>query len=254
MKAIFTLLTIFCLCLSAIASVQDDLEAKYNIGIQHYEARNYRSALASFQEILNTGYENKYLYYNMGNAAFRLNKYALSVWCYNKALILDPSMNDAQFNLEIVQQKVTNIIEPAPIPWHRSVIRSISQLLSTDGWAISAFIVLCLLVVSIVIFLLSATVVYRKLMFWTSVGLLSVFIVFFGFAIKTYYSTINPSKGVVIIPATGVKSEPNTQAVDVFTIHEGNIVTISDRAGDWLEIESPNGESGWLMKNALMEL
>lgn len=254
MKGIISLFFLFYISWSTYASIENDMVAKYQLGVTHYEARNYREALNDFQGIINSGYESNVLYYNLGNAAFRLNKFSFAIWCYNKALIIDPLFIDAKYNLNVAQQKLPNIIEPTPLPWHKNVIDQINKLLSTDGWAICTLIGLCMLVASIIIFLLSTAVYYRKLLFWISALLLLLNIFIISISLRTYYSSINPEKAIIIVPAIGVKSEPNAQAVDIFTIHEGNIVTISDRAGDWIEIESPNGESGWVAGIALMVL
>ena len=46
--------------------------------------------------------------------------------------------------------------------------------------------------------------------------------------------------------STAVKSSPDKSATDLFVLHEGTLVKISDRLEGWCEITIADGKKGWL--------
>ena len=45
---------------------------------------------------------------------------------------------------------------------------------------------------------------------------------------------------------TAVKSSPDKSATDLFVLHEGTLVEITDRLDNWCEITIADGKKGWL--------
>ena len=43
-----------------------------------------------------------------------------------------------------------------------------------------------------------------------------------------------------------VKSSPDKSATDLFVLHEGTLVEITDRLDNWCEITIADGKKGWL--------
>jgi SH3-like domain-containing protein len=43
-----------------------------------------------------------------------------------------------------------------------------------------------------------------------------------------------------------VKSSPSENSIDLFVVHEGTKVKITDSVGDWYEIRIANGSVGWM--------
>lgn len=46
--------------------------------------------------------------------------------------------------------------------------------------------------------------------------------------------------------STAVKSSPDKSATDLFVLHEGTLVEITDRLDNWCEITIADGKKGWL--------
>jgi Ca-activated chloride channel family protein len=64
-----------------------------------YKAKNYEAALSGFQDARSS--DN---YYNQGNALAHLQRYEEAIKAYDKALTLDASNHDAEYNREIVKK------------------------------------------------------------------------------------------------------------------------------------------------------
>ena len=46
--------------------------------------------------------------------------------------------------------------------------------------------------------------------------------------------------------STAVKSSPDKSSTDLFVLHEGTLVSITDRLDGWCEITIADGKKGWL--------
>ena len=54
------------------------------------------------------------------------------------------------------------------------------------------------------------------------------------------------TQAVVMSLSTAVKSSPDKSATDLFVLHEGTLVEITDRLDNWCEITIADGKKGWL--------
>jgi SH3-like domain-containing protein len=51
-----------------------------------------------------------------------------------------------------------------------------------------------------------------------------------------------------------VKSTPAEKGSDLFVIHSGLKVSITDHLNEWVEIRLPNGEKGWVLLSQIEEI
>ena len=76
---------------------------------------NYKDAIQAYESILELGYETGDLYYNLGNAYYRLHSIGLSAWAYYNALSMKPIDKDIIHNLHVTQARQVDRIEmPEP--------------------------------------------------------------------------------------------------------------------------------------------
>jgi len=125
------------------------------------------------------------------------------------------------------------------------------QSLSVDTWAIFSLIFLFVFFVAAAIFLVGNTITVRKIFFW--VGLV--------FLMSTLISVINAfyqhrdfqtsREAIIFEPTVNVKSSPDEGSQDIFVIHEGSKVKITDKVGAWIEIRIANGSDGWVPESTV---
>ena len=83
-------------------------EIFYNVGNAHYRLGDYEAALENYrqaQESEDPGLRQKALF-NGGNASFRLNRLQEAIAAYRKALEIDPGDRDARMNLEFARRRL----------------------------------------------------------------------------------------------------------------------------------------------------
>ena len=101
-----------------------------------YTNGNYQMAVEGYQSILNSGFESAELYYNLGNAFYKLNNIPESNFFYEKAKSISPSDEDILINLSFAQNLRIDKIEKLPITQTENLKNNILNLLSEKGWSL----------------------------------------------------------------------------------------------------------------------
>ena len=79
-------------------------------GNDAYTKGDFAAAVQAYNAVLDAGYQSADLYYNLGNAHYRLEEYGFSILNYERALRLKPNFRDAKENLDLVNSKTEDKI------------------------------------------------------------------------------------------------------------------------------------------------
>ena len=211
-----------------------------------YAAENYQQAAQQYEQLLKKGVSSD-LYYNLGNCYYRMDDITHAVLNYERALLLSPGEKDIRLNLQIARSKTIDKIVPESemffVTWYRSLV----NLMSVDGWARMALVALVLSVILALAYLFSDRLWLRKLGFFGGFALLALFVLSNLFAYQQQKALVHRSGAIIIRSAVNVKSTPANNGTDLFILHEGTKVTITDDSmKDWREIRVADGKEGWL--------
>ena len=211
-----------------------------------YAQGHYQQAIKDYEQLLKQGVSAD-LYYNLAGAYYRMDEMPKAVLNYERALMLSPGDPDIRFNLQMARSKTVDKITPESemffVTWYHSLI----NLTSVDGWARIALIALALAIVLALVYLFTDPVWLRKLGFFGALVLLACFVVANIFAYAQKQSFVNRSGAIIMAPAATVKSTPSKQGTDLFILHEGTKVEITDGAmRQWKRIRLADGKEGWL--------
>jgi tetratricopeptide (TPR) repeat protein len=211
-----------------------------------YSSAGYAEAVEQYESVIYAGFESAGLYFNLGNAYFKLNDIPSAVLYYEKARKLDPTDEDIKFNLALANSRIIDKMEPIPEFFLRSWWSNTRDILSSNQWAKAGLAGFILGLISVALFIISVSVFIRKFAFWTAVLLITVMAISFLFSISSYREYSKQSSGIIFTPTVTVKSSPTENSVDLFVIHEGTKVTITDRVEGWSEVRLANGNVGWV--------
>ena len=208
----------------------------------------YAEALNLYDSICSLGYSSSDLYYNMGNCYYRLNNIPYSIYYYEKSLLLDPSNNDAEFNLNIANRSLKQVVEVLPKPFYERWWSSLVHIMSADAWTIFSIIMLVLVLVGIGMYLFFGNIALRKTGF--SIAVISLLALILS-SICAYNATaaIKENNYAVVFEQTMVKSSPNADAVNSFEIYEGLTIQVVDSANGLYNIRLADGKEGWVDSN-----
>jgi tetratricopeptide (TPR) repeat protein len=216
-----------------------------------YMAGEYEAAISGYEKVLAKGQVSPSLYFNLGNALFKAKRIAPSILNYERALKLAPQDEDIRFNLKLASMTTIDRIEQMPVlflsRWHDAFM----QALPMDTWAWSCVLAFLLVFIGLAIFRISDNVGIRKALFYTAMvlvfwGILS------GYAAQQQYHQLTQDDRAVVFESTlNAKSAPEQTGKDLFVIHEGLVVQITEEIGDWYRIQLSDGNVGWVPKSAL---
>jgi len=134
------------------------------------------------------------------------------------------------------------------VTWYRSVV----NLCSVDGWAFYAILTLALAIVLALIYLFSNPVWLRKVGFFGAAAMLIVFVLTNIFAWQQRRELMYRRGAIIMEGAVPVKSTPASDGTDLFILHEGTKVNITDDTmKEWKEIRVPDGKEGWVESKQL---
>ena len=213
---------------------------------QLYQDGNYEEALNSYREIIGEGFESADLYYNMGNAAFRSNNIGYSILYYEKAVKLDPANDDARNNLEFVSRYRVDTFDQVPELFIRTWIRSLVNVFSEKTWGILSILLFIMILMSLLIYLFSHRLGFKKAGFFTALIALVLFVVTFSSALSRHRNIVNPEAGVITVPSVTVRSSPSESGTELFVLHEGTEVKVNEEVAGWRNIRVVDGREGWI--------
>jgi len=227
---------------NSMADQQADIE-KAN---KAYMAGFYENAITIYEKIINDGLASPELYYNLGNAYFKTNNFPSAILNFERALKYNPGDEDIEYNLAVANNKIVDKIELLPDLFYIKWWKNLKNWLSPDGWAIAVITLFTLLIILTAVFLLSRSIITRKILFASGLVILLASILTGLIAWQTYTESRRQNTAIVFTPTLPVKSSPDESSIDLFVIHEGLKVRIMDKIGDWNEIKIANGSKGWV--------
>ena len=98
----FISLSVLAFCFLVMHAQPADL---FRQGNEAYRQSDYQQAIEAYTAVLDAGYENADLYYNLGNAYYRTEQMGMAVLCYERALRIEPGFAEAKQNLALANAR-----------------------------------------------------------------------------------------------------------------------------------------------------
>lgn len=225
----------------------DEASVQFEKANELYRAGNMQDASSAYEQIVQQGYESVELYYNLGNAYFKLGSIPAAILNYERASRLDPNDEDVAYNLRLANLRIIDRIEPLPLLFFVKWWRSLVNLASGDVWGILAIALLWGAAASGGVLVSTRLLTVRRLTFWF--GALTLFCSICAFVLMSQRDAIerDANQAIVFLSSAPVKSAPDAQSTDLFVLHEGVKVYILDTVGAWKKIRLADGKVGWMM-------
>ena len=230
-------------CSVVIAS---DEENSLQKGNTYYREGAYDKAIEEYKKLVGEGYIGTSLFYNLGNANYRMGKIGYAILYYEKALELSPSDEDVKHNLDFAHLSTVDRIQPLPrfflFDWWEALL----GLFSDNGWVYVVFVLYLLVILLAGAYLYSKTVKQQKIFFFS--GISGVFLLAFSISLLVIKVNreVTLKSGVIVEQFVTVKFSPDSQSTDAFVIHEGLKVNLEDQLDKWIKIRLADGKVGWV--------
>ena len=239
-----TLLLIIPIASSAAENYPDSL---WNAANEAYAQERWEDAVNDYTAIAEASMESAPLWCNLGSAWYKSGNLGKAILCYERALKLDPSYEDARYNLELLNAMKLDRLESVPELILATWMKNLGRTLDSDSWAVCFLVFLVLTLAMVLLFILGSSATSRRAGFFTGVVCLLLAVASLSFSLWQKNEYMKADKAIIMKPVSSVKSSPSgDSAKDLFVLHEGTKVQVLDNVGGWSNIELSDGRQGWL--------
>ena len=227
-------------------------EAAVSAANNLYETGHYTEAVQIYEQLIDQGYRDSALFYNLGNTYFQQRDYARAILNYRRASLLEPRDQYIQDNLNLAQEKA-NLEIPAIAPGPLTVVADLTSrwlnLNETAILAIGLWFIASLLFFSWRLFSNenSASALRNGGIGFASLLLL----VMLSLGGRLLIEKNNP-EGIVVAPVVALRSEPGDQYATGVEIKAGAPVDLLEQRGDWIHLSGPGDSfNGWVPASSI---
>jgi tetratricopeptide (TPR) repeat protein len=218
---------------------------------QAYTGENYDLAVDRYREALNLGADDAVLHFNLGNAHARRGELGLAIASYLRAQRLSPRDRDIRGNLDWVRSHTRDLeLSGGGLPPVVAQLDRAAHLLSLDEWA-GAVLVLAWTLAAMVAWSWRRgwmTVAQRR----STIAVAALLLLAGVVAATRWYEERVRDTAVVVMEEVEVRSGPATSFPAVFRVHDGLLVTVSDRREGWVQVGLGGDWVGWMPDGALV--
>src|SRR5512138_613016 len=167
---------------------------------QAYSEGQYEKAIELYQKVTAAGFAAPGLYYNLGNAFFKLNDMPHAILWYERARRLDPGNEDINFNLNVANSKISDKIDAVPEMFYRRWFFNVVELLPADTWAWWAVLAFILSLSGGTLYVVSRVLILRKAGFWSGLVLLAFSLSLLWFSYWGHSRLSNIQEAILFTP------------------------------------------------------
>jgi tetratricopeptide (TPR) repeat protein len=229
-----------------------DNQTLWKEAADYYDQANYRSAIDDYSKLLERGFVNPQIYYNLGNSYFKAGQLGHSIWSFRRAVLLDPGFKQARGNLDYVRSFNTDQIASQQRGFILDIWDAVSGYLSANGYLL-VFMIAWWIAAGMVIF----GIIRRDSPSWLYYLLIvpAIVIIFSGASAARRINEDRLSHwGVLVTEAADIREGPGQEFNRIEVAHQGlELKILGSRENSYL-IELGNGLKGWVDKNAVLEI
>lgn len=219
-------------------------EATFERANASYEQGDYAGAVNAYEQLIAEGVTHASVFYNLGNAYFRLGNLGAAIANYERALHLDPRNSAARHNLDFaLYQTERRLPKPLPPAWEQSLL---IWHFSWSPRAVSTMAVVCWIGLWTV---LAARLWKPHKGLTRAAAVLALLAA--AFAASTYAKWRPPLLAVTMSDRVPVRYGPGDNQTASFNLLCGDRVVVEERREGWARVRTADGLRGWIDEQAL---
>lgn len=223
-----------------------------------YDSAQYHKAIDILEKEMlaqkENGVESADLYYNLGNAYYRIDNLGKARLYYERATLLNPGDRDTQRNINFIKSKMVDKIPIADSFFVKVWFHSVQNWFSADGWAKIGVTCFLLLIIAAGFYFFSKKEIMKKAGFYVGISMV-IFTIFANvFAFNQKRQIEEREFAIVMAKEAVIHSSPDSNSTSLMLIHEGTKVLISKEDRYWLEVEIENGVIGWIQREKIEQI
>ena len=209
---------------------------------QAYGEGHYEEAAAAYQAVVSSGHWNANVFYNLGNAYYRLGKFGQAIVNYERALALEPRHPEADANLRLARD------EARALELRKDPIERYAGLMTVKQWTIAGVAGFWIAL------FVAAHLMFTRRRSGARIVLVALGLVLSGVSIFAIVSLENGTGGRSLAIITGQNVVARIATADsaqtVLALPAGSAIKVLSERGDWLYAALPNDQTGWIPASA----
>jgi tetratricopeptide (TPR) repeat protein len=230
------------LCAGA-ASVQAAEDSTFATANQAYSDGHFQQAVDGYQSLVNSGRWSANLFYDLGNAWFRLGDFGKAILNYERALALDPRHPEAMANLRIARD------EARALELRKDWIERYAAMGTPTHYSIVAAVALWSVLFAVTWLFFSRRHPARQMVFIACAAVVCAISIF------ALYTLENGAQGRALAIVTGIDIEARLATADnassILALPAGSEITVLSERGEWIYAALPNDQRGWIPAKAV---
>lgn len=205
-----------------------------------YDAQDYQGARARFDKLLSEGIISANIFYNLGNAEYRLKRPGYAALAYQRALLLEPAHHEASANLALLRTQAgakrlpVSPVEPLLLPLSGPVYVAVGAV---GFWV--------------------AVLTAAALLLWRTTPRILILACVASALVAAYAGAAlwrvsrDQATAVVVVPEAIARLDAADRAGVAEALPAGSDVRVLSEHGDWIYCELPGGGRGWLPRKSI---
>ena len=223
---------------TVVLAAEEGAFAKAN---QAYAEGRFGEAAAHYESLVNSGQWNANLFYDLGNAYYRLGDFGQAILNYERALALEPRHPEAEANLQLARD------EARALELRRDRIERYASFGTVKQYTIAAAIAFWCAV-----FLASLVLPRRRS--GGRIALIALSLILGAASIYAIMTLENGTRGNALAVITGKQVQARFATADtaksILLLPAGSEITILSERGGWIYVALPNDQRGWIPTNS----
>jgi tetratricopeptide (TPR) repeat protein len=226
--------TIALLLAGSVSAADEGAFAKAN---QAYNEGRFQEAAGGYESLVQFGQWNANLFYDLGNAYYRVGNFGKAILNYERALALDPRHPEADANLRLARD------EARALELRKDWLERYASMATVKQYSIVAAIAFWSAVFIVTHLLLSRRSAGR-------IALVSLCLVVCAVSVFAIFTLENGTHGnalsVVTAKEIAARLATADNAKSVLVLPAGSEITVLSERGDWIYAALPNDQRGWI--------
>jgi tetratricopeptide (TPR) repeat protein len=219
----------------AVSAADESVFAKAN---QAYNESRFQEAATGYESLVQSGQWSANLFYDLGNAYYRVGNFGKAILNYERALALDPRHPEADANLRLARD------EAHALELRKDWIERYASMATVKQYSVAAAIAFWAAV-----FFATHLVLSRR----HSAGriaLIALGLVVGGVSVFAIYTLENGTRGNALAIVSGKETDARLATADnaksILVLPPGSEIKILSERGDWIYAALPNDQRGWI--------
>ncbi|MFB6318776.1 tetratricopeptide repeat protein [Saccharicrinis sp. FJH54] len=250
MKQLIIALSLILIFVANVMGQSDQMQKANDL----YAKGDYENAIPVYESLVDTGLVSGPLFFNLGNAYYKTGQLANAILNYERARLYMPKDKDLDYNLQMAQNMVVDKIDKVDVFFLKRWVIAAGNNLSSDQWAYAGIAAFILLILSIAVYTFAGKSGIKRLGFYFGILMIIASSIAFAYSGAQKNKITKRNGAVVFSPTVTVKGSPDDSGTELFILHEGTRVNVTDSIGDWNEIILGDGSVGWLKKSTIKKI